>query len=237
MKQILTFSSFLLLLIHSSCISTHTGNIQSPSFSVKNNFKIISTIEGKSTATYILGIGGNLRNGLVNEAKRNMYSNYTLKENQNLTNITTDIKVTFFIFPILFMRKNVIVSADVIQFYDHIDEVKGILKINNDVPVKDDILKHETGSNNINILPSKSKDEILIDSIKIRDNNTFMKYNNIGEVKIGDIASYKGYNNEIIYGIVFEIGVNNKIKMRTFPSPNQELIIEDKFTWFKKIVN
>lgn len=236
MKQIFTFSSFLILLIHSSCISTHNGSIQSTSFSVKNNFKIVSTIEGKAKATYILGIGGNLREGLVNEAKRNMYSNYSLKENQNLTNITTDIKRTYFIFPLLFMSQNVIVSADIIQFYDAIDEIKSTDKRNIDVSKKDDALKSDVSTNNIDFVSSKSKEEILIDSIKNRENNTLIKYKNIGEVKIGDIVSFKGYYNQIIFGIVFEIGFN-KIKMRTYPSTGQELVIEDKYSWFRKIEN
>jgi hypothetical protein len=237
MKQIFTFSSFLILLIHSSCISTHNGFIQSPSFSVKNDFKIVSTIEGKSKATYILGIGGNLREGLVNEAKKNMYSNYKLQANQNLTNITTDIKRTYFILPLLFMSQNVIVSADIIQFYDNIDEVYATDKRNVDINVKDGISTPNSTLNNNNILSTKSKEELLIDSVKVRNNNTSKKYYSIGEVVIGDIVSYIGSNNETIYGIVFEIGFNNKIRMKTYPSPGQELIITDRFSWFKKIVN
>ncbi len=173
----------------------------------------------------------------TNEAKRNMYSNYSLKENQNLTNITTDIKRTYFIFPILFMSQNVIVSANVIQFYDDIDEIKSTDKRNVDISVKDGITTPHSNLNNNDILTSKSKAELLIDSVKIRDNNTSKKYLNIGEVVIGDIVSYIGSNNETIYGIVIEIGFNNKIRMKTYPSPGQELIITDRFSWFKKIVN
>jgi hypothetical protein len=237
MKHIFTFSIILFLIIHSSCISTHNGFIQSPSFSVKNNFKIVSTIEGKSKATYILGIGGNLREGLINEAKKNMYSKYSLNANQNLTNITVDIKRTFFILPLFFMSQNIIVSADVIEFYDNIDEVKVIEKSKIKMSQEIEVSTTENSSNNIEIVKSNSTEEIILDSIKKRVDNNFMKYDSIGEVKIGDIAAYKGSNNETIYGIVFEIGSNNKIKMRTYPSPGQEFIIADKYSWFNKVMN
>jgi hypothetical protein len=237
MKQIFTFSTFLFLIIHSSCISTHNGFIQSPSFSVKNNFKIVSTIEGKSKATYILGIGGNLREGLVNEAKKNMYSKYSLNTNQNLTNITVDVKKKFFILPIFFMSQNVIVSADVIEFYDNIDEVKVVEKSNIKMPEKIEVSTTVNASNNIEIIKNSSTEEILLDSIKKRIDNNYVKYKSIDEVKIGDIAAYKGSNNGTIYGIVFEIGSNNKIKMRTYPSPGQEFIIADKYSWFNKVMN
>lgn len=222
------------MLIYSSCISTHSGSFQSPSFSIKNNFKIVTTIEGNSNATYIFGIGGNLREGLVSEAKKNMYSKYSIQSNQNLTNITTDIKVTYFILPLLYISQNVMVSADVIQFYDNSNELnledKNVVKLSN-VEISTPIL-------NSNIVDTiiRSKEEILIDSLKKIGNNTLMKYNNISEVRTGDIVLFEVINNEKIYGIVVEIGNNNKVKMKTYPSPGQELIIENRYSWFKKIV-
>ena len=110
-------------------------------------------------------------------------------------------------------------------------------KRNIDIPVKDGNTTPNSTFNNNDFSTTKSKEELLIDSVKGRDNNTTKKYYSIGDVVIGDIVSYIGSNNETIYGIVFEIGFNNKIKMKTYPSPGQELIITDRFSWFKKIVN
>lgn len=235
MKQTLTFISFLLLLIHSSCISIHKGNIASNSFSIKDNFNIISTIEGNSSATYILGIGGNLREGLVNEAKKKMYQKYKLQPNQNLANITTDIKTTYFIFPLLYMRQKVILSADVIQFYD--DNELSLLndKNTNTASNTDKIPSNEINTNNLGVRKTKFNEELKLDSVINTKNKILEKYKSIDDVKIGDIVRFSGYNNEDIFGVVFEIS-NNKIKLKTYPSPGQELIIEDKYSSFKKVI-
>jgi hypothetical protein len=234
MKHTLAFLGFLLLLIHSSCISIHKGNIASNSFSIKNNFNIISTIEGNSSATYILGIGGNLREGLVNEAKKEMYQKYKLQPNQNLANITTDIKTTYFIFPLLYMSQKVILSADVIQFYD--DNELSLLndKSTNTKSNTFKIPSNAIDTTNLGALKTKFKEELKLDSVINVRNKILEKYKSIDDVKIGDIVRFSGYNNEDIFGVIFEIS-NNKVKLKTYPSPGQELIIEDKYSSFKKV--
>ena len=229
MKQIYTYLSLLLSL--NSCISTQNGSIESSSFSVKNNFKIISTVEGESNATYILGIGGNLKDSLMNEAKKNMYLKYSLQSNQNLTNITTDIKKTYFILPLLYTSQKIIVSADVIQFFDNIE-----LPYSNEKGNIDSKMTTTIPNSNNDISNPKSKEEVIIDSVINRKNKILIAYKSIEDVNIGDIVQYPGYSNENIYGIVFEIGIHNKVKIKTFPFPGQELIIENKYSWFSKIV-
>lgn len=220
MKQIFTFFAFLYLLLQSSCMSLHTGSMQQTSFLAKNNFKIVANIEGSSKATYVFGIGGNNKDGLVKEAKRNMYMYYTLEANQILTNITTDVKTRFFILPFLFMDRQVFVSADVVQFYDS-------------------ALLNTTGMMNcgsrINGQSLKSKEEQIIDSVKMKQNPIQIKYTSIQNVQIGDVVLYSSSNNQDVYGIVFEIGLNNKIKIKTYTNTGKELIIEDKYTWFTKL--
>jgi hypothetical protein len=220
MKHLFTFSSILFLLMQSSCMSLHTGSMQQSSFLAKNNFKVVATIEGSSKATYVFGIGGNNKDGLVKEAKRNMYSYYTLEANQILTNITTDVKTRFFILPFLFMDRQVFVSADVVQFYDS-------------------TLLSKTGTMNggtwMNGHSQKSKEEQIIDSVKMKQNQIQIKYTSIQNVQIGDVVLYSSSNNQEVYGIVFEIGLNNRIKIKTYTNTGKELIIEDKYTWFTKI--
>ena len=220
MKQICAFFAFLCMLLQSSCMSLHKGSIQQSSFSAKNNFKIVSTIEGNSKATYVLGIGGNNKDGLVKEAKKNMYMYYTLDANQILTNITTDVKTTFFILPILYMKRQVFVSADVVQFSDSsLINTTGIMN----------------GVSLGNGHSQKSKEEQKIDSLKMKQNQIQIKYRSIQDVKIGDMVLYTSSNNQDVYGVVFEIGLNNKIKIKTITNSGKELIIEDKYSWFTKI--
>ena len=220
MKQIFTFFAFLYLLLQSSCMSLHTGSMQQSSFLAKNNFKVVATIEGSSKATYVFGIGGNNKDGLVKEAKRNMYMYYTLEANQILTNITTDVKTRFFILPILFMDRQVFVSADVVQFYDSaLLNTTGMMN----------------GGSRINGQSLKSKEEQIIDSVKMKQNPIQIKYTSIQNVQIGDVVLYSSSNNQDVYGIVFEIGLNNKIKIKTYTNTGKELIIEDKYTWFTKL--
>ncbi len=220
MKQIFTFFAFLYLLLQSSCMSLHTGSMQQSSFLAKNNFKVVATIEGSSKATYVFGIGGNNKDGLVKEAKRNMYMYYTLEANQILTNITTDVKTRFFILPFLFMDRQVFVSADVVQFYDSaLLNTTGMMN----------------GGSRINGQSLKSKEEQIIDSVKMKQNPIQIKYTSIQNVQIGDVVLYSSSNNQDVYGIVFEIGLNNKIKIKTYTNTGKELIIEDKYTWFTKL--
>lgn len=220
MKQIFTFFAFLYLLLQSSCMSLHAGSMQQSSFLAKNNFKVVATIEGSSKATYVFGIGGNNKDGLVKEAKRNMYMYYTLEANQILTNITTDVKTRFFILPFLFMDRQVFVSADVVQFYDSaLLNTTGMMN----------------GGSMINGQSLKSKEEQIIDSVKMKQNPIQIKYTSIQNVQIGDVVLYSSSNNQDVYGIVFEIGLNNKIKIKTYTNTGKELIIEDKYTWFTKL--
>ena len=228
MKQIFTFSSFLILLIHSSCISTHTGSIQTSSFAVNNNFKIVSTIEGESEAIYILGIGGNMKNGLINEAKKNMYLKTSLLPNQNITNITTDIKRTFFIFPLLFMSQTAIVSADVIEFYNGNESVMNNDKLQND---KQDINKVTEQINNENV------------NFKLRNTQNFndtlinKPYLNLGEVKIGDSISVLNSKGNLLKGTVKKVKVDGIIVFEYLNNIGKYIEDESDYSRIRKIKN
>lgn len=222
----------LVMCFFSSCISIQKGSITQNSFSVKNNFEIVKTIEGNSKATYILGIGGNLPNGLINEAKKNMYSNNKLQPNQNLTNITTDVKTTFFIFPLLYSRQSVFISADVIQFNDDKDFSRN--KTSNNFKDSESAGLIESKGNERNVSIVNSKEELEIISILNVKNKIIEKYGAIDEVKIGDIVRYMDINNEYVFGVVYEVK-GNKVKIKTYPFRGQELIIEDEYYRFKKV--
>ena len=72
MKKLLVFA--LSFIVFQSCISLHNGHIAPNSVSVStDNFQIVKSISGEAKALYILGIGGAIKEGLVREAKINMY--------------------------------------------------------------------------------------------------------------------------------------------------------------------
>ena len=119
---------FSLLLLVNSCgfmpagylgHSTNTQVILSEA-----NYKIINSVRGKATATFILGVGPS-NDRLYSRAKKDMLENANLAGGGNksraLINITTDEQIKYFIlfyFPLWF-SKTVYMSADVIEFMEN----------------------------------------------------------------------------------------------------------------------
>ena len=98
------------------CVSTHSGLIAPANVQLTNsNFVLVKTIDGFSAATYVFGIGGYDRSGLIKEAKKRMYSEHNFKKSQIITNVTLDEKRTWILAPIVY-QKSIFISADVIQF-------------------------------------------------------------------------------------------------------------------------
>ena len=91
----------------------HIGTISSNAMLNTNNFKIVGTAKGEATAKYWLGIGGLGRQGLVNEAKQDLYKNTPLKPNQTLANLTYDIKKNYIL---IYWQQKAIVTADIVEF-------------------------------------------------------------------------------------------------------------------------
>jgi len=150
-----------------SCVSFNTGSLETQRFDHNKNFKIIGSISGSSKARYFLGIGGGQSKGSYITAKENMYRNYILKENQNITNIVTERTTTYFILPLLFSSTTVSISADVIEFYDSTHS-NSIIKKSVD---------NNFGSINIYSYDSLSENN---------DNLNLYTYENINFVQIGD---------------------------------------------------
>jgi len=109
----LKFLNLPFLVLLSSC-SYHIGTIGGGTGTVTNDqFANIDFAYGTVKTTNFLGIGGNKKDALVLEAKRNLYLNYKLRPTQVIGQTTVDFKRTFF-FPILTTK--VIVSAEIIDF-------------------------------------------------------------------------------------------------------------------------
>ena len=124
----LNFLILLLCVLLSSC-SYHIGSIGGGTGTVTNNqFRSIDFAHGTAKTTNILGIGGNNKDALVLEAKRNLYEKYKLSTTQVIGQTTVDFKRTFF-FPVV--TSKVTVSAEIIDFSDNVNDSTQIREIRN----------------------------------------------------------------------------------------------------------
>ncbi len=97
----------------SSC-SFHSGTMSSGSGVITSHqYHSIDYAVGTAKTTHFMLIGGNKKDGLVLEAKRNLLTNYSLKPTQVLGQTTVDFKRTVF-FPILTTK--VVVTSEIIDF-------------------------------------------------------------------------------------------------------------------------
>jgi hypothetical protein len=198
-----------LMLSFNSCLSINNGTIlQNTQSSSKDNFTIVKTISGEATATYVLGIGGNNRNGLTKEAKEKMYSNHKLSSNQNITNITLDVQKQYFIIPILFNNETVIVSADVIEYYENT-----IRTSNNSLPNID--------AQQIQNSTPEKKDEYS-------DTTKYRSIKSISEITRGSEIIVINTKGIAIEGIVTRIKKDEKIEF-AYQMNNGDLVYDEAY--------
>lgn len=80
----------------------------------KKNFKVIQMVKGEAEATYIFGIGGLAKNGLVAEAKAKMLGSAGMEgASRSIVNEVVEVKTSGFLFV---SKYKVIVSAQIIEF-------------------------------------------------------------------------------------------------------------------------
>ena len=92
MKKLIVFMFSVLLLNSCVTLSNYTGEIYPSNVIFDSpNFKYINTVTGISDATFS-SAGWDIKkvDGIVNEAKQNLYLQLSLKENQVPTNFTLD---------------------------------------------------------------------------------------------------------------------------------------------------
>ena len=201
-----------------SCVSFNTGSLETQRFDHNKNFKIIGSISGSSKARYFLGIGGGQSKGSYITAKENMYRNYILKENQNITNIVTERTTTYFILPGLFSSTTVSISADVIEFFDSTHS-NSIIK--------------KSADNNVGSIITYS-----YESLSENNNNlNLYTYENINFVQIGDsVLVNSPYSNDEFKGRV--IGKVSPVDIMVKITTKNNTVIEQKlpFKNCKKII-
>ena len=201
-----------------SCVSFNTGSLETQRFDHNKNFKIIGSISGSSKARYFLGIGGGQSKGSYITAKENMYRNYILKENQNITNIVTERTNTYFILAGLFSSTTVSISADVIEFYDSTHS-KSIIK--------------KSADNNVGSINSYS-----YESLSENNNNlNLYTYETINFVQIGDsVLVNSPYSNDEFKGRVIGKVSPVDIMVKITTKNNTEIEQKLPFKNCKKII-
>ncbi|AUC76133.1 DUF6567 family protein [Olleya sp. Bg11-27] len=115
----MTFLLLVMTLFLSSC-ATHYGlpkNYNQNTTEVvltKKNFKVVQIVKGEAQATYIFGIGGLAKNGLIAEAKAKMLKSAGMEgAARTVVNEIVEVKTSGF----LFVNKyKVIVSGQIIEF-------------------------------------------------------------------------------------------------------------------------
>jgi hypothetical protein len=108
--------SVLLINSFASCTAIHSGYMNNSAALSQANFSYVQrNVEGVSTATYILGIGGLAKETLVNSAKLNLMDEALIKDNQAFVNTTVNFRNSYYLGVLIIVTCTV--TADVIQFY------------------------------------------------------------------------------------------------------------------------
>ena len=97
-----------------SCASSNSGTFASSASLNAANFKYVKLIKGTSETTKFLGMGGEVKDALLADAKANMYENYPLKDNQAYANICVDYKYSSFL--VVIKTVKVTITADIVEF-------------------------------------------------------------------------------------------------------------------------
>ena len=82
----------------------------------QNNYKVLSSVKGSVSTTYIFGIGGISKNALINKARAKMMAETNIEGGAKaIINETVEVKQSLF----LFVNKyKVTVSGHIIEFTD-----------------------------------------------------------------------------------------------------------------------
>ncbi len=90
------------------------GTLQNSSSLSSNNFTYVKrNVKGSAKSVLVFGIGGFLKESLVNEAKINMLQDNQLQNNQALVNITVSEKQSIYVFIIV---QSITITADIVEF-------------------------------------------------------------------------------------------------------------------------
>ncbi len=122
MKNLFYSTILVFILLMTSCASFYPNvtseNVNQTQVQIQsNNFKVVKRVEGSAAATYIFGIGGLAKKGLVSSARKEMYEKANLTGSQIIISEHTEWKASNLI-PYVWGRFVVTSSGYVIEFTD-----------------------------------------------------------------------------------------------------------------------
>lgn len=118
MKKFLIGSVACLALLCSSCgisrqAAANVNQVQTEVVLAKKNYKVIGTVYGESTQTYVFGIGGLSKASMAQSAIADMYRNANLTGSQAIINPNVSYKNKFIL---IYSQAKCIASGTVIEF-------------------------------------------------------------------------------------------------------------------------
>ena len=176
------------------------------------NFKNVGMATGSASARYFLGLGSS-SDGLILDAKKNLYAQTEIQSGQALANVTVDVKIKFFIF---WVEQTATVSADIIDFNkpDDFTEFSKIPMLNSNQFIEVSLKDHREQNSNLDekfatndivfyaISHSKAgriiafKDGIY--KIELRDGNGVIRYISAEDKELFYTKRFRG---DSLYGI------------------------------------
>ena len=205
MKKLIVFMFIVMLLGSCVTISRYSGEIFPANVTFeKPNFKYIKTVTGTSDATFD-GYGWDIKkvNGIVNEAKQNLYQQLNLKENQVPTNFTLDfVREEAPNGKYLVLRKlKAVLTADIFEFSNNGKYADNLnLESKPKAVLRNDIQTKQINSDTQNLIKKNFLD--FNSSIKLKKEMSVLfktgekyyrgiiKYKEYGKVNLITIESY-----------------------------------------------
>jgi hypothetical protein len=241
-KQNLFFLTLgLLPILFSSCVTTFQGEIFQSGFTISDSdFKIIRTEKGSTKATYVFGIGGNKHQGLILEAKQDLYRKCKLDRNQQITNITTDVRNSGIFYPII-VTQTVTISADIIEFYPrHISEtLKEPLSVENNTETNIPKENNNAQETIVTLSDINSYFNKTLGAISLSKEIKTMKYSTISEVNVGDyvkVTTINGLNSQITFGLILRKINKNTLLIEFETKPGTFKQEEHNFSECEKVM-
>jgi hypothetical protein len=242
-KQNLFFWALGLLPIFlSSCVTTFQGEIFQSGFTISDSdFKIIRTEKGSTKAIYVFGIGGNKHEGLILEAKQDLYRKCKLDKNQQITNITTDVRNSGIFYPIV-ITQTVTISADIIQFYprntseNQKETSSEAIIIEKKLSVDNDSV-HETIITQADINSYFNK---TLGAISLSKELKTLKYSSIAEVNVGEyvkVTTINGLNTQVTFGQILRKINKNTLVIEFETNPGTFKQEQHNFSECEKVIS
>jgi len=118
MKKYVTAVALCLTLLCSSCgvsrqATSNINQIQTEVVLAKKNYKVIGTVTGECSQTYVFGIGGLSKQSMANSAVAEMYRNANLSGSQAIINTNVSYKNKLIL---IYSQAKCIASGTVIEF-------------------------------------------------------------------------------------------------------------------------